>query len=99
MKAIVWIVVLGLIGGGAYWWFTKGSASAGKVEYRTATVTKGDITQLVTANGTLNPITNVSVGAQVSGLITQLYVDHNSKVTNGPLVAEIDPAPHEAPPL
>jgi HlyD family secretion protein len=95
MKALVWIVILGLVGGGAYWYF-KRDAAASKIEYRTTMVTKGDLTQIVTANGTLNPVITVNVGSQVSGLITKLYADHNSKVTNGQLVAELDPATYEA---
>src|SRR5690349_9633450 len=96
MKAFGWIIVLCLVGGGVYWYRNKDKAAAGKIEYRTATTTKGDLTQIVTANGTLNPVVTVNVGSQVSGLITKLYVDHNSKVTNGQLIAELDPATYEA---
>src|SRR3954467_2757931 len=95
-KVIGWIVMLGLIGGGAYWWDNRGDAASKKIEFRTATVAQGEITQIVTANGTLNPVITVNVGSQVSGLITKLYVDHNSKVTNGQLVAELDPATYQA---
>lgn len=96
MKAFAWIIALALIGGGVYWWYNRSAESSKKVEYRTATVTRGDITQIVTANGALNPVVIVNVGSQVSGLITNLYVDHNSKVTNGQLVADLDPATYEA---
>jgi HlyD family secretion protein len=95
MKLIGWIVALGLIGGGAYWWYSKKEATA-KLEYRTATVTRGDVAQIVTANGSLNAVTNVSVGALVSALVQKIYVDHNSKVTNGQLIAELDPATYQA---
>ncbi|MGA2604716.1 MAG: efflux RND transporter periplasmic adaptor subunit [Verrucomicrobiia bacterium] len=61
-------------------------------QYLTAPVTRGDLTQLVTAAGQLNPVTNVQVGCQISGTIAKLYVDFNSPVTNGQLVAQIDPS-------
>lgn len=94
-KVIGWIVVLGLIGGGAYWWYSK-KETAAKLEFRTATATRGDIAQVVTANGSLNAVTNVSVGALVSAMVHKIYVDHNSKVTNGQLIAELDPATYAA---
>src|SRR5215216_6045378 len=69
------------------------SASA---TYQTATVTKGPITQAVTATGTLNPVVNVQVGSQVSGNIAKLFVDFNSQVKAGQVVAQIDPALFQA---
>src|SRR6266404_1730299 len=64
--------------------------------YQTANVTKGSITQLVTATGTLNPVTNVQVGSQVSGNIQKLFADFNSEVKAGQTVAQIDPALFQA---
>jgi HlyD family secretion protein len=95
-KVIGWIVVLALIGGGGYWWYSQREGGAKKIEYRTARVSHGDITNTVTANGTLNAVTNVNVGALVSATIQKIYVDHNSKVTNGQLIAELDPATYRA---
>jgi HlyD family secretion protein len=66
---------------------THSSASG----YQTATVTRGPITQLVTATGTLNPVVNVQVGSQVSGNIQKLFADFNSEVKAGQVVAQIDP--------
>src|SRR5450432_3454086 len=63
----------------------------GTAEYQTASVTRGAITQAVTATGTLNPVVNVQVGSQVSGNIQKLFVDFNSKVKAGEVVAQIDP--------
>ena len=71
---------------------TQGSASG----YQTATVTRGPITQLVTATGTLNPVVNVQVGSQVSGNIQKLFADFNSQVKAGQTVAQIDPALFQA---
>src|SRR5882762_4045253 len=59
--------------------------------FQTATVTKGAITQLVTATGTLNPVVNVQVGSQVSGNIAKLFADYNSEVKARHAVAHIDP--------
>src|ERR1700682_2993799 len=70
--------------------------SGGGTNYQTATVTRGPITQAVTATGTLNPVVNVQVGSQVSGNIQKLYADFNSKVKEGNLVAQIDPTLFQA---
>src|SRR5438309_2954666 len=64
--------------------------------YQTAVVTRGPITQAVTATGTLNPVVNVQVGSQVSGNISKLFVDFNSQVKAGQVVAQIDPALFQA---
>src|SRR5499427_1830403 len=65
--------------------------NGGAANYQTATVTRGPITQAVTATGTLNPVVNVQVGSQVSGNIAKLFVDFNSEVKAGQTVAQIDP--------
>src|SRR3954471_20784613 len=64
--------------------------------YQTAPVTRGPITQTVTATGTLNPVVNVQVGSQVSGNIQKLFADFNSKVKAGEIVAQIDPVLFQA---
>jgi len=61
-------------------------------QYRTQTVEKGDVSQTVSANGTINPVTLVSVGTQVSGTVKKLYVDFNSKVQKGQILLELDDA-------
>src|SRR6184192_1733660 len=65
-------------------------------QFQTATVTRGPITQTVTATGTLNPVVNVQVGSQVSGNIQKLFADFNSKVKAGDVVAQIDPVLFQA---
>src|SRR5256886_12265126 len=70
--------------------------NAGGANYQTAIVTRGAITQAVTATGTLNPVLNVQVGSQVSGNIAKLFVDFNSQVKAGQAVAQIDPALFQA---
>jgi HlyD family secretion protein len=68
----------------------------GAANYQTATIARGPITQAVTATGTLNPVVNVQVGSQVSGNIAKLFVDFNSEVKAGQVVAQIDPALFQA---
>src|ERR1041384_5454635 len=68
----------------------------GATTYQTATVSRGPITQAVTATGTLNPVVNVQVGSQVSGNIAKLFADFNSQVKAGQVVAQIDPALFQA---
>lgn len=70
--------------------------SRGDQMFQTATVTRGPITQAVTATGTLNPVVNVQVGSQVSGNIQKLFVNFNSPVKAGQLVAQIDPVLFQA---
>ncbi len=64
--------------------------------YQISIVTRGPITQAVTATGTLNPVVNVQVGSQVSGNIAKLFADFNSQVKAGQVVAQIDPALFQA---
>jgi HlyD family secretion protein len=70
--------------------------NSGTANYQTATITRGAITQAVTATGTLNPVVNVQVGSQVSGNIAKLFVDFNSQVKAGQVVAQIDPVLFQA---
>src|SRR5437016_14601855 len=86
------LVVVTLCLGGWYW----AQRDNGAQKYQTAAVVRGDLTQLVTATGQLNPVTNVQVGCQISGTIAKLYADWNSPVTNGQLVAQIYPSTYQA---
>lgn len=72
------------------------TAKKNHVEYETAEIQRRTITQVVKASGTINPVNTVSVGSTVSGLISAIYVDFNSKVTKGQLLAEIDPRTFQA---
>lgn len=67
-----------------------------RITYETQPIEKCTITQVVEASGTINPVNTVSVGSTVSGLIKAIYVDYNSEVTKGQLLAQIDPATFEA---
>jgi len=70
--------------------------NGGATNFQTTTITRGPITQAVTATGTLNPVVNVQVGSQVSGNISKLFVDFNSQVKAGQVVAQIDPSLFQA---
>ena len=61
-----------------------------KVTFETAKVEKGDIQTSITATGTIEPVTSVTVGTQVSGIVSKLYVDYNSEVKRGQVIAELD---------
>ena len=91
-----WLLILLVVGGAAYgYWRFRGEANTA-TEYQTTKVTRGDIIQAVTATGQLNPVLNVQVGSQISGIIQKLHADFNSIVTNGQLIAELDPATYKA---
>jgi HlyD family secretion protein len=86
-------VVLALAGGGAWWWAQRDGAA--DVQYRTGKIERGNLLATVSASGAVNPVTQVSVGTQVSGQIKELYVDFNSLVKAGQLIAVIDPETFE----
>jgi len=65
------------------------------IHYNTVKIDKGDISKYVTATGTINPVRTVLIGSQVSGLISKIYVDFNSTVKPGQILAQIDPVPFE----
>lgn len=67
-----------------------------RVRYETREIDRCTITQFVEASGTINPVNTVSVGSTVSGLIKDIYVDYNSQVKKGQILAQIDPATFEA---
>jgi len=92
VKWIVLLLVIAVAGAGWRWYADRPDDA---VEYRTATITRGDLTQSVTANGQINPVKNVQVGSQISGIVKDLYVDFNSPVTNGQVVAQIDPSTYQ----
>jgi HlyD family secretion protein len=89
MKKRVIISVFILLAAAAGYWFLWGG---NKVEYtyRTEAITRGEIEKVVRATGSVNPIQTVKVGSQVSGTIARLFVDFNSVVTAGQIIAVID---------
>jgi HlyD family secretion protein len=91
-RAVLLLIVAAvLIGAGvAAWQWTGHAGAAGK--YRTQPAKIGDVTQAVSANGTLNPVVLVNVGTQVSGTVKKLSVDFNDRVKAGQVLLELDPA-------
>ena len=71
-------------------WFFTGKTSKGGIRLETAKVGRSSISNTVTATGTVEPVTEVEVGTQVSGIIDKLYADYNDVVKAGQLIAEMD---------
>jgi len=92
-KWIMILVVLGALVGGVMYFKNDHSDAP---QYQTAAVTRGDLTQLVTASGQVNPVLNVQVGSQISGNIAKLFADYNSLVKSNQIVAQLDPAIFQA---
>lgn len=74
----------------AAWFFRRAEASEGSA-YRLAAVERGDVEMSISSTGTLNPVTTVQVGTQVSGKVVALHADFNDRVQEGQLIARIDP--------
>ena len=89
-KKIILIAVAVIVVVGIGIWFFTGSPAKHKVTYATIAVSKGDISNSVTATGTIEPVTEVEVGTQVSGIIDKIYVDYNSP-PNRPRTTEQKP--------
>src|SRR5215212_2744093 len=88
-KLILIIIVLAAIGGaGGAYYMRKGTKEP---EVRTAQITRGDVVDAVQATGTLEAVTTVEVGSQVSGIVEDLYADFNSIVKKGQVIARLDP--------
>lgn len=93
MKKWVWIAVVIAVAAGLF--LLLGGRKKSEPKYRTARVDRGDVTQTVTATGTVSAVTTVAVGSQVSGIIAKLHADFNSQVKKGDLLAELDPTPFQ----
>ena len=81
-------VAVVVVAGG--FWMLGGPEGKSTVDFSTETVTKGNVSNFITATGTIEPVTEVEVGTQVSGIIDKIYVDYNSVVKKGELIAEMD---------
>lgn len=89
-KIVIGVAIIsGLVGGGV-WYSKQRAAQDPEQRYKLAAIEHGDVTQTVSANGTLNPVVLVSVGTQVSGTVKKLYVDFNDKVEAGQALLELD---------
>jgi len=90
MKKWSVLFLVAALAGGGWWWRQREHGDA--PEYQTAAVTAGEMTQVVTATGALNPVINVTVGSQISGIILKLFADFNSPVKADQVIAQLDPA-------
>lgn len=92
MKRIskVWIAAGCIVAAAIVVWLLSGGNKKEEVEFTTEKVAKANIQNSITATGTIEPVTSVTVGTQVSGIVSKLYVDYNSEVTKGQAIAELD---------
>ena len=90
MKKKIYIAIAIVVVAAAAIYLMAGGKKESGVTYGTAVVEKKNITTSVTATGTLEPVTSVTVGTQVSGIVDKLYVDYNSIVKKGQVIAELD---------
>jgi HlyD family secretion protein len=89
-RIVIWVVVVVLVGASIWWWKHRSSQSEA-VTVDTEVVARGALRESISATGTLSALQTVAVGTQVSGTIDKLYVDFNSKVKAGQLLALLDP--------
>jgi HlyD family secretion protein len=92
-RLILPVIVLGLVVGGYLWW--RQSHKEKPVSFRTVTVTRGTLSQNVTASGGIQPVATIDVSSQISGLIKEVVVDYNTQVKAGDVLARLDPATYE----
>ncbi len=90
---VVGVLVLALVGAGGWWWTQRSNADA--VQYRTGKIERGALQSAVSATGAVSPVTQVTVGTQVSGQIKEILADFNAEVKAGQLIAVIDPETFE----
>jgi len=92
MKKLVGFVILLVAAGGGWWYYVKYGTPPEKPIISQATISSGKIVEAVQATGALEPLRRYDIGSQVSGVVKAIYVDYNSIVKEGQLMAEIDPS-------
>jgi HlyD family secretion protein len=92
-KPLLALALVAAAAGGGYWWQSR--ADNGEVKYRLAKVERGPMAAVVVASGTLNAVTTVQVGSQISGQVKEIHADFNTPVKKGQVIARIDPATYE----
>jgi HlyD family secretion protein len=93
LRWAAWVVALVALAAAAWWGF--GRSNQAELSYRTAKIERGSLQAAVSASGTVTPVTQVQVSSQVSGQIKELFVDFNSQVRKGQLIAQLDPETFE----
>jgi HlyD family secretion protein len=94
-KKTVFIIMISVVAAAGLLGLSLLTRSSNRVTYKTEPITKGDIEAIMVTTGTLDPVTLVEVGSQVSGMIAKIYVDFNSQVQKGQVLAELDKASFE----
>lgn len=89
-KKSIFIVLAAIVVLGSISWILWGPTPQNEITFENTKVKRGDISTSITATGTVKAITSVDVGTQVTGLVSKLYVDYNSTVKKGQLLAELD---------
>lgn len=89
-QKLKWIAIGMLVIAGIGFWLAKKSSTEQTMTFNTERVVVGNISESITATGTIEPVTEVEVGTQVSGIIDKIYVDYNATVRKGQLIAEMD---------
>lgn len=90
VRVLVWAAVAAIAaGGGAYWWLSRSDGS--KVNYVTQKAERGDLNVTVAADGTLNPMRTVTLGSELSGIVSAVNVDVNDSIKVGQVLIELDP--------
>jgi HlyD family secretion protein len=94
LPKLILAALLAVAGAGGWYWY-RGKSGDGEVRYRTAKVERGPLSAVVVASGTLNAVTTVQVGSQISGQVQNIYADFNTAVKKDQIIARIDPSTYE----
>jgi HlyD family secretion protein len=90
LKRIVWIVGAVVLAALAYWYFFAGAGDQTELSYDTTPATVSDLVITASATGTIQPLTQVDVGSELSGIVAEVLVDENDVVTSGQVLARLD---------
>lgn len=91
ITSLVIVILLSAAAGGGYHFWQAQKQQKKSEQFRTEQLDRGEIVQIISANGTVNPVVMVNVGTQVSGTLQKIHVDFNSQVSEGQILAELDP--------
>ena len=92
IKRRKWWLILFVIVGAIFVYFINSGSNSQATGLATATISRGDLRQVVTATGEIQPLNTINVGSQVSGTIEEIFVDYNSKVKKGDVLLKIEPS-------
>jgi HlyD family secretion protein len=95
-KRMVWATVVLALAFVGYWFYTKQQTAASTITYETVPATIADVTVTVSATGTIQPLTQVDIGSEASGVVREVLVDENASVKQGDVLATLDTTRLEA---